>query len=181
MHRRSHLRALLEPHVPFDAEEAAHLARMRALLSAEGDPFSRDHVAPGHFTASAFILSPDAEALLLIFHGKLSRWLQPGGHVDADDRDILAAARREMREEVGLVDVPLEREGVFDLDVHDIPALKAEPPHAHFDVRFLFRAQSLGFQAGTDAKAARWVQLSEIDAQISDRSVLRAVDKLRAP
>lgn len=144
------------------------------------DPFARDHFVPGHFTASAFIVSPDLDALLLIFHGKLSRWLQPGGHVDPQDGSILAAARREVHEEVGLVDLPLLQEGVFDLDIHDIPQLKGAPSHAHFDVRFAFRAPSLAFQAASDAKAGRWVKLSEIDEASSDASVMRAVNKLRA-
>ncbi len=143
------------------------------------DPFARDHFVPGHFTASAFVVSPDADALLLIFHGKLRRWLQPGGHVDACDVSILGAAQRELREEVGLSDLALHSPGIFDLDIHDIPPLKGEPSHAHFDVRFAFRARDLAFLAASDAEAGRWVKLSEIDETVSDRSVMRAVDKLR--
>jgi ADP-ribose pyrophosphatase YjhB (NUDIX family) len=95
------------------------------------------------------------------------------------DPDILSASRREVLEEVGLSDLPLAVPGLFDLDIHEIPPLKSDPAHAHFDVRFLFRARDLDFQAGSDAKAARWVPLKEIDDAISDRSVMRAVEKLR--
>jgi ADP-ribose pyrophosphatase YjhB (NUDIX family) len=179
MSRTLDLRQRLELHQPFDAEEASHRDRMLALCEVPGDVFSRGHFQPGHFTASAFVLSPDRSALLLILHGKLRRWLQPGGHVDAEDADILAAARREVQEEVGLLDLPLAQASLFDLDVHDIPSLKGDPSHAHFDVRFLFQAPDLGFRAGSDAKAARWVPVSEINQEISDRSVMRAVDKLR--
>ena len=55
---------------------------MLALCDNAGDPFSREHYVPGHFTASAFVLSPTRDMLLLVFHGKLHRWLQPGGHID---------------------------------------------------------------------------------------------------
>ncbi|MFT3926267.1 MAG: NUDIX hydrolase [Myxococcales bacterium] len=180
MGRLVELRTELERYAaPSDAQERSHRERMLALCSSSGDPFSRDHFAPGHFTASAFVLSPDQSALLLIFHGKLHRWLQPGGHVDASDLDILGAARREVREEVGLSDLPLARPGIFDLDIHAIPPLKADPTHEHFDVRFLFQASDLAFRAGSDAKAARWVPLTEISEETSDRSVMRAVEKLR--
>jgi 8-oxo-dGTP pyrophosphatase MutT (NUDIX family) len=171
-------RALLLSHRPFDSEEMAFLQRMQALCSEARDPFGRAHFAPGHFTASAFVLSPGEDALLLIHHKKLQRWLQPGGHVERDDPSLLEAARREVREEVGIADVTLLGEGAFDLDVHDIPEHKGDPAHAHFDVRFLFRAPSLAHQAGSDARAARWVPLREIDLEISDRSVMRAVEKL---
>jgi len=134
----------------------------------------------GHFTASAFVLSPDASSLLLIHHAKLLRWLQPGGHVELGDESLLHAARRELGEEAGLDDAALVEPGPFDLDIHDIPARPGEPAHAHFDVRFLFRSPSWQHRAGSDARAARWLPLADISAELSDRSVMRAVEKLRA-
>ena len=177
--RATDLRSQLEVHVPSDAREAGHLARMRELCESVADPFSRSTFEPGHFTASAFILSPDRDALLLIFHAKLGRWLQPGGHIDPTDADVLSAARREAHEEVGLADLVRERPGLLDLDIHAIPPLRGEPSHAHFDLRFLFRASSLAARAASDAKAARWVPLSALSAELSDPSVMRAAAKLQ--
>lgn len=151
--------------------------RMLTLISREEDAFRRDVFEPGHFTASAFVLSPARDALLLIFHGKLQRWLQPGGHVEAADSDVLAAARREAAEETGLDALTLEVDGIFDVDIHRIPARPVEPAHEHFDVRFLFRAPSLSHRAGSDAKRARWVGHEEVSRMESDASVMRAVAK----
>jgi len=178
MGRRDHLRGLLARVRPADSIEAEHLARFQELLTSDGDPFCRSHFEPGHVTASAFVLAPRGDDLLLIAHRKLHRWLQPGGHVDPGDHDVVAAARREVAEEVGLSDLTLVQPGVFDLDVHDIPPLKGEPAHAHFDVRFLFRAPTRTVQAGSDADAARWTPLAEVDARGSDESVMRAVRKI---
>lgn len=181
MSRLDHLRRLLASFAPFDEAEAAHRSRMVELAQATGDPFSRRHFAPGHFTASAFVVDDAGGSLLLVLHGKLHRWLQPGGHVDAGDADILAAARREVAEEVGLTDLEVLDPSPFDLDIHPIPALGGDPPHEHFDVRFLMRAASnADFAAGSDAKAARWTPLEAIDVATSDASVMRAVHKLRA-
>ena len=178
MPSRAALRASLRAYTARDCDQRAHLDRMVALLGVPGDPFARDHFAPGHFTASGFVLSPDGGSLLLVRHEKLRRWLQPGGHIDADDADVVAAARRELAEEAGLADLTLEVEGVFDLDIHVIPAFGAEPFHEHFDVRFAFRAPSDELHAGSDAKAARWVPLSEMVGETWDRSLTRAVHRL---
>lgn len=177
--RSADLRALLSAHTPNEPDEREHLRRMLELLDSER-PLSRAQYAPGHFTASAFVLAPDGGALLLIHHARLDRWLQPGGHVEADDAGLLAAARREVREEVGLDDVVLEQPRVFDVDIHPIPAGRGEPAHEHFDVRFVFRARTRAVQLSDEAHAARWVRFDELDPQSADRSVLRAVEKLRA-
>lgn len=186
------LLAALRAFPPADALEAAHRDAMVALAGAGPAALRRDHWEPGHFTASAFVLSPEREALLLIFHGKLDRWLQPGGHLEPGDLDPLAAARREVGEETGLGELELlgadgPASGLdggavpfFDLDVHVIPARKADPAHRHFDLRFLFRARSRALVAGDDAVAARWVPLDEVPTVGTDESVLRAHRKLLA-
>lgn len=177
--RAGGLHALLDVLVPDDAREAGFVERFRALLAGGGDPFSRHHFVPGHVTASAFVLSPDGRQVLLIHHGKLHRWLQPGGHVEPGDVDVLAACRREVHEEVGLEGLEMVGDGLLDVDIHDIPAMKGDPGHAHFDVRILLRARSMDFAAGSDALAARWVPLDEVSEDASDASVMRAIGKIR--
>jgi 8-oxo-dGTP pyrophosphatase MutT (NUDIX family) len=174
------LKPLLAAHVPADPAEAAHQAALLALCGAPGDPCRRTHWAPGHFTASAFVLSPDRADLLLVWHTKLQRWLQPGGHIEPADADVFAAARREVAEEAGVADLELLGAGVFDLDVHAVPARGAEPAHQHFDVRPLFRALDDGLTHGSDAGGARWVPLGAIGPAATDESVLRALRKIRA-
>lgn len=173
-------RALLQRYRPADDEESTHHRRMLGLADIGAAGFDRAHFAPGHFTASAFVLSPDSASILLILHGKLGLWLQPGGHVESSDADIATAATREVLEETGLGAVDLVQSAPIDLDVHVIPARKEMPAHEHFDVRFLFRARTVRHEAQSDALAARWVQLHDLDGLQTDESVMRAVRKIRA-
>jgi 8-oxo-dGTP pyrophosphatase MutT (NUDIX family) len=175
--RNSVLTEWLRAYAPTEPAERTHAERMLDLLTAQ-QPFIRSHFRPGHFTASAFVLAPEGQSLLLIHHVRLSRWLQPGGHIEASDRDLLAAARRELSEEVGIDDAALEVPGIFDIDVHTIPSFRAEPAHEHFDVRFLFRAKTRALRVSSEAHAAQWVPLSELDARDSDGSVLRVAGKI---
>ena len=184
MPRQAHLRRLLEDFVPANASEQRHRARVLQLIEQSEQPFSRAQYAPGHVTASAFVTNPEQSELLLILHGKLQLWLQPGGHVDDDDSDVVASARREVLEEVGISELELLSPGVFDVDVHEIPARREQPAHQHFDVRFLFGTPAREHQAGSDASAARWVPIAELinpragSDYPSDESVMRAVRKL---
>lgn len=164
---------------PANEEERAHRDALIALAAQVGST-ARSHFDPGHFTASAFVLSADGGSLLLIEHSKLARWLQPGGHVDPEDADLEAAARREAAEETGLTDLELLSPAPFDVDVHVIPARKQEPEHQHFDVRYLFRARSGVAVADSDALDAQWVKLEDVFEMPSDESVWRAVRKIMA-
>lgn len=179
--RRPTLRELLLAYAPDDERERGFVERMLALLEHDDDPFARATFAPGHFTASAFVLSPACDELFLIHHKKLGIWVQPGGHVEPSDPDLLAAARREVAEEVGLLDAELALgvEGLFDVDIHPIPARRDEPAHEHFDVRFVFRAPSReAVQATDEVKAGRWLPLEGVMSVDTDESVARAVRKV---
>jgi 8-oxo-dGTP pyrophosphatase MutT (NUDIX family) len=179
MSRRDHLNELLREHDASDATEEGFRIRMLELLGKGDDCFARDHFAPGHFTASAFILNPDRTELLLILHAKLGLWLQPGGHVELDDADVLAAARREAKEEVGLTELQLLSTGLVDVDIHTIPAGR-EPAHLHFDVRFLFESPTVDLIAASDASDARWVPFQAVASHHSDASVMRALATIEA-
>ena len=165
---------------PDDEKQLRHRQRMFNLLDSARDPFSRDDFEPGHFTASAFVLSPNRASLLLIYSTKFQRWLQPGGHIDPSDDSIPQAAARETFEESG-AHVLDTFAGLFDIDIHQIPAneSKNEPAHEHFDLRFCFTASTTHHEPGSDARQSQWVPLDEITEQFTDASVMRAVKKIQ--
>ena len=66
-------------------------------------PFSREQFNPGHITCTGLVLHPERDAILLVHHHRLKRWLLPGGHVEPQDVEIWDTARREVEEETGAV------------------------------------------------------------------------------
>ncbi len=167
------------------APDRTIVSRTLDLVAATDTPFDRKQCAPGHITASAFVISPSAEHLLLIFHSKLGRWLQPGGHIDSSDPSLLAAATREAREETGLSDLSPLSQDIVHLDIHAIPPRGApgderhEASHEHFDVRYVFCSRDAEPRPGSDALDARWVRLSQLPAIDTDASVLAALTRLQ--
>jgi 8-oxo-dGTP pyrophosphatase MutT (NUDIX family) len=186
---RDDLLEALSSHAPADDREAASLDWMRRFVAAPGDPFARDNSA-GHVTASAIVARrggprrgvarPGGEAFLLVFHRKLRRWLQPGGHVEHADASAFEAALREAREETGIreFEAPLGRT-ILDVDVHEIPARRNEPAHHHFDVRFLLTTERDIVLEATDdpMRPIEWRGGEEALASGVDASLARALRK----
>lgn len=127
----------LELYVAADELERLSLARIREFVSRSPIAFSRAN-PEGHVTASAVVARPEDSSFLFIWHRKLNRWLQPGGHMEAGDGSVFAAAVREAREETGIetFDFPIG-DRIFDVDMHPIPAHGPDPAHVHYDIRYL--------------------------------------------
>jgi 8-oxo-dGTP pyrophosphatase MutT (NUDIX family) len=176
--RRGELVRLLRAYVPADAEEAAHVAATLRRLSESVDPFASSEQNHGHLTASAVVLDRHTDLVLLVFHPSLNRWLQPGGHVDVTDQDLLDTAVRETLEETGIL---LSRESgrLFDVDVHQIPASGNQSAHPHFDMRFLFVVLHREPTTPPEGSEARWCELNEAFADATDRSQARLLAKCR--
>lgn len=168
---------LLDGYAPRDDREREDRQRMLELLVTTQHPLARHQFDPGHFTASAFVLSPALGQVLLIKHPVLGLWLQPGGHIEPGDADPMNAALREVREETGLT--VSKGDALFDIDIHEIPSRGAAPAHLHFDLRFLVTVDGLPDPLSEEGVHARWLTLHEAVALTTDESVKRMVAKVR--
>jgi len=169
---------LLDRFTPDDDEHAKEsVRRTRDLLRRATDPFDRSHFTPGHMTASAVVLAEDHKRVLLVYHERLARWLQPGGHVEPGDDTIADTARREVLEETGVV--LLERlPHIVGVDVHPIPAAQGEPPHYHHDIVFRLHAASEELRT-PPGQRARWCHIREL-RRYADDPLVRAVARATA-
>jgi len=118
--------------------------------------------------------------MLLIHHGRLRRWLQPGGHIEQGDESIEVAARREVVEETSAQGLVRVGSGLVRIDAHPIPARPDEPEHVHIDL-------GVGFVAGSDEIGpldevldAKWVRFDDFGDFDLDAAVLGGALRLRA-
>jgi 8-oxo-dGTP pyrophosphatase MutT (NUDIX family) len=145
-------------------EYAAHLA-------AHPDGMWRE-CAAGHLTASALVVDPERERVLLTLHGRMRMWLQTGGHCERDDATLAGAALREATEESGI-------EGLRLLPWPAVLDRHRTPCAAHLDVQYVAVAPPGARPAMSDESLdLRWFGYAEV-AGVADASVVRLLDRAR--
>ncbi len=146
---------------PIHIEEFADVKRKFFELTAlEPDALDRS-ATPGHLTGSALVLNHNATETLLLFHTKLQRWLQPGGHADGE-ANLARVALKEATEETGIEGLEIV-DPAIDLDIHNV-AKPGAPEVLHYDVRFLvFAPEGAEPTRNHESQDIRWVGLSDLD------------------
>jgi len=164
-------RETLRAYEPKNNEQAGQQAAMLAFLDEFPNTAHQRSCVPGHLTASSLIVHADGQRGLFTQHKKLNRWLQLGGHCDGD-ANLAAVALREAIEESGIPNLIIDPTPV-DLDIHTIPARKADPEHLHLDTRFLiFAPEGAQYVVSDESHDLAWLTLKQL-ADCADGSVLR--------
>ncbi|MFJ3232787.1 NUDIX hydrolase [Streptomyces sp. NPDC086787] len=128
----------------------------------------------GHITASALVIDPEGERVLLTLHKKLRMWLQMGGHCEPSDRTLAAAALREATEESGISSLRLLGSVPVRLDRHHTPCAW------HLDVQYAAVAPRGAVEAISDESLDLcWFAYAEV-ADVADNSVVRLLEATRA-
>ena len=148
--------------------------RILNLLASHPDALSRT-CRPGHLTGSALVVDPSDNRTLVLFHTKLQRWLQPGGHADGDG-DRARVALREAVEETGISGLRLVEPPV-DLDVHVVDP-PSEDAHEHHDIRYLVVAPPGSVPVGNhESEALKWVDRGDLVGMGADPGLIRLADR----
>ncbi len=157
--------AVLSAWAPPDAGQLTLRSRYVQHLAAHPDALDRGG-PPAHLTASCLVLDEAGEHVLLVLHRRGRFWVQPGGHVEAGDATLAAAALREAREETG-VDVVLRGGGApADLHHHELSAAFGRC-RAHLDVAFLATADRNAVPAvSAESSDVAWWPLDGLPAGV---------------
>ena len=136
------IRQAIESYTPFNEQEAADKSLILAFLAANPDAFYRENRI-AHMTASAWVVNPARDRVLMVYHKIYDSWSWTGGHADGDE-DLPAVALREVREETGVQSARLVSDEILSLEVLTVDGHEKRgeyvSSHLHLNVTYLIEA-----------------------------------------
>lgn len=150
---------------PYNAQEARDKEVMLALLETQPDIYTRQNPV-AHMTASSWLLNQTHDKVLMIYHNIYHAWSWTGGHADGE-RDLLAVAKREAREETGVAELQAVMEDIFSIEILTVDGHEKRgvyvPSHLHLNVTYLLEAEETApLRVKPDENSGvKWFSLAE--------------------
>ena len=139
---KQELRKRIENYPPFNEQEERDKTLILDWIQKNENAFLRENEV-AHITASAWVVNKDRSKVLMVYHKIYDSWAWTGGHADGD-RDLLAVALREVREESGLTDVRPVSEQIYSLEILSVDGHEKwgryVSSHLHLNVTYLLEA-----------------------------------------
>ena len=139
---RQKLVSQIRRYVPYNEQEEKDKRLILDWIRNNENAFSREN-AVAHMTASAWVVNRERTKVLMVYHNIYNSWSWLGGHADGE-RDLLAVALREVREESGLTEVRPVSEDLYSLEILTVDGHEKRgqyvPSHIHMNVTYLLGA-----------------------------------------
>lgn len=127
---------------PFNEQEARDKFVILRFLERNEDAFLRENMI-AHMTASAWVVNPRRDRVLMVYHKIYDSWSWTGGHADGET-DLLSVALREVTEETGIKNVRPVTADIYSLEIVTVDGHEKRgqyvPSHLHLNVTYLLEA-----------------------------------------
>ena len=129
-------------YAPFDEQEQRDKAVLLDSLQKTPDACLRaNRIA--RMTASAWVVNPARDRVLMVYHKIYDSWSWTGGHADGDE-DLARVALKEVRGETGVKSARLVSDEIYSLEVLTVDGHEKRgayvPSHLHLNVTYLIEA-----------------------------------------
>lgn len=155
----------IEQYHPYNQQETEDkLLILNHLKHSDNVFYRKNKIA--HMTASAWVVNPTRDKVLMVYHNIYNSWSWMGGHADGD-KDLFSVAIKEVKEESGLSDLTAISRDIFSLEVLTVDGHEKNsayvPSHLHLNITYLFEADDTApiFSNPDENSDVAWFQLDE--------------------
>lgn len=132
----------IKEYQPCNEQEERDRTMILEYLAKGNDVFFREQKG-AHMTASAWVVNPERNKVLMVYHNIYNSWSWMGGHADGE-HDLLQVAIREVQEESGIQTVLPVTDDIFSLEVLTVDGhwKKGQyvSSHLHLNLTYLLEA-----------------------------------------
>ena len=153
----------IRAYMPPTPEEQMEKEAILDTIMRYGDAILDRTTLLAHMTSSGFVMNPELDKCLMVYHNIYDCWAWTGGHCDGDP-DLLATAMREAKEETGAEDFYPLTEQMLSLDMLTVENHykrgKYVPSHIHINASLCPHLRG----NGTPARKTRREQRCQLDS-----------------
>lgn len=141
---RQELTEQIANYIPYNEQEERDQNLILNWIEEQENAFSRENKV-AHMTASAWVVNPERDKVLMVYHNIYDSWSWLGGHADGET-DLLSVALREVKEEAGITKVHPVSEKIFSLESLTVDGHVKKgayvSSHLHLNATYLLEADS---------------------------------------
>ncbi len=159
------LKKQIQEYIAYNEQEENDKKIMLNYIESNHDVLTRSNEI-AHFTASAWVINPSGNKLLMIYHNIYKSWAWTGGHADGEE-NLLSVAIREVQEETGITKVVPVTENIFSLEILTVDGHIKKgtyiSSHLHLNVTFLLKApeDEILIAKPDENSGVKWMEIEE--------------------
>lgn len=182
MKNEINLKKEIESYNPYNEQEKNDKELMLEYMDTFKDVLTREN-RMCHFTVSNWIVNKERTKVLMIYHNIYKSWAWTGGHADGDS-NLLRVALKEGKEETGLENLKVLKNGIFGLQILTVDSHikrgKFISSHLHLDCCFLLEADeedTLKIKEDENS-GVKWIEIEKVTEITNEQKMIPIYKKL---
>ena len=173
---------LIKNYTPCDDAEKKDKELILHCIDKFDDVLTRDN-GIAHITSSGFVVNKRKDKVLMVHHNIYNSWAWTGGHADGD-KDLLAVAIKEAKEETGVKNIHPVTSEIFSIDI--LPVLghikrgSYVSAHLHLSLAYLLEADEdeLLIVKSDENSAVKWIPMDAVSLYCTEPHMQKVYEKI---
>ena len=170
-------------YIPIEEQEKQIKSNILHFLEIQGYNSLNRTSSMAHMTATAMILNPKKDKVLMIHHNIFDTWACIGGHADGEE-NLFLVAQKEAEEEAGITELVSTGEGILSLDTLFVKEHWKNgifiPNHLHLNATYGFIVEETAPLTIKEDEVSdvKWIKISEIGSACKEKEFVMVYHKI---